>query len=68
MTLLLNNTLQFQTNLVSQIIDRLKTAYDNPEARADAANKLHSLRQGIKLFSTFYTEFNQTLLKAGGLN
>jgi hypothetical protein len=67
-TLLLNNTLQFQTNLVSQIIDRLKTAYDNPEARADAANKLHSLRQGTKLFSTFHAEFDRTLLEAGGLD
>jgi hypothetical protein len=67
-TLLLNNTLQSQTNLVGQIIDRLKTAYDNPEARADASNKLHSLRQGTKLFSTFHAEFDRTLLEAGGLD
>jgi hypothetical protein len=42
--------------------------YNNLEARANAANKLYSLRQGTKLFSTFYTKFNQTLLEAGGLN
>jgi hypothetical protein len=42
--------------------------YNNPEARANAANKLYSLCQGIKLFSTFYAEFDRTLLEAGGLN
>ena len=67
-TLLVNNTLQFQTNLVGQIINRLKTTYNNLEARADALNKLYSLRQGTKFFSTFYTKFNQTLLEAGSLN
>jgi hypothetical protein len=42
--------------------------YNNLEARANAANKLYSLRQGIKLFSIFYAEFNQTLLEAGSLD
>jgi hypothetical protein len=42
--------------------------YDNLEARANAANKLYSLRQGTKLFSIFYTKFDQTLLEASGLD
>jgi hypothetical protein len=42
--------------------------YDNLEARANAANKLYSLRQGTKLFFTFYTEFDRTLLEASGLD
>jgi hypothetical protein len=42
--------------------------YDNPEARANAVNKLYSLRQGTKLFSTFYAEFDRTLLEASGLD
>ena len=42
--------------------------YNNPEARANTANKLYSLREGIKLFFTFYAEFDQTLLEASGLN
>jgi hypothetical protein len=42
--------------------------YNNLEVRANALNKLYFLRQGTKFFSTFYTEFDQTLLEAGGLN
>jgi hypothetical protein len=52
---------------VGNLIAQLRIAYENSESAERAARKLSMIQQNSKPFNTFLTEFDRTILDAGGL-
>ena len=51
-----------------RLIAQLEATYDDPELLEQAAQKLNTLRQSSKSFSSFLAEFDHTLLEVKGMS
>lgn len=49
------------------LFNQLRIAYDDNDAEERASQRLGSMKQGTKKFSTFIADFDRTLLDAGGV-
>lgn len=54
-------------NGLERLIQQLDLMYDDPNIAINAANKLRTIRQGPRSFSAYLTDFEKTLLDAGGM-
>jgi hypothetical protein len=55
-------------NLLDELVQQLRNAYDDPESQERALRSLQSVRQGGRRFVTYLAKFEKLLLEAGGLD
>lgn len=62
------NSANGHANRTEELFGQLDLMYDDPNAALSATTRLRNLKQGNRSFSAYLTDFERTLLDAGGMS